>query len=174
MNYHIYYERTTGEKVQTIARATAVPTNEDVVCYQELYGDFEFFVMSRDEFLKRFTKEFAALPKKLQPLIEERGRITEKTKYIEDMQESDDLEIEKQTEQDIPEGADADLIRFLDADTYREKIKIFLGMKEKLDEHLLNNIAVSLDLTLEDDVDAFEFILSHMEMQKRYEKDRLR
>jgi len=174
MNYHLYYERTTGEKVQTIARAIAVPTNEDVVCYQELYGDFEFFVMSRDEFLKRYTKEFAALPKKLQPLIEERGSITEKTKYIEDRQEVDEIEPGELEEDEIPEGADVDLLRFLDADSYREKIKIFTAMKERLDEHLLNNIAVSLDLTLEDGVDGFDYILSHMEMQKHYEKDRLR
>lgn len=166
MNYHIYYERTTGKKVQTIARATAVPSNQDVVCYQELHGEYEFFVMSRDEFLKQFTKEFVGLPKKQQALIEERGQITEKTRYLEE-KAREDLE-----EEEIPEGADLDLIHFLDADSYKEKIKIFLSMKEKLDEHMLNNIAVSLDLTLDDEVDAFEYILSHMEMQKRYEKER--
>lgn len=166
MNYHIYYNKTTGQKVQIIVKATAVATLQEVVCYQELYGENDFFVISTDEFIEQFTKKFPGLPKKERPMLERRGEITQKVRQIETT---------KLPEEDGVQ-ADADLMRFLDAETYREKIEIFMEMqdKEKLTESMLNNIAVCLDLSIGDDMDGFQFILSELEIRKKYEKERLR
>lgn len=164
MNYHIYYNRTTGKKVQTIVRATAVASLQEVVCYQELYDEYEFFVMSSDEFRKQFTKKFPGLPEKENPKLERRGEITEKIRRIEGAVEPEDS---------VSEG-DSDLMRFLDAENYHDKIEIFEAMKrdDKLDDKTLNNIAVCLDLSLEDGVDGYEFIMSELLMRKRYEEGR--
>ncbi|MBP3702771.1 MAG: hypothetical protein J6I65_03190 [Lachnospiraceae bacterium] len=176
MNYHIYYSRTTGKKVQLVVRATAVASLQEVVCYQELYDEYEFFVMSADEFRKQFTKKFPGLPEKDYPELERRGEIAEKTRRIEVKEECEkdsDLKTDKEQEEDN-EQADEDLMRFLDAETYREKIEILEDMKSnnKLDEKMLNNIAVCLDLSLETDRDGYEFIMSELVMRKRYEKER--
>ena len=64
------------------------------------------------------------------------------------------------------------LITFFDADTYKEKIKLLDEMKDDLDDFMLNNIAVSLDLSIEDGVDGFGFIMSELRIRSRYESNR--
>ena len=66
----------------------------------------------------------------------------------------------------------SELIRFLDADTYREKIKILEEMKDRLDDHMLNNMAVSLDLSLEEGVDGYTYIMSELKIRSRFEGKR--
>lgn len=66
----------------------------------------------------------------------------------------------------------SDLLRFLDADTYREKMKILESMKDELNEHILNNMAVSLDLSLEDGVDGYSFLMSELKIRSRFEGKR--
>lgn len=163
VNYHIYYNRTTGQKVQTIVKATAVASFQEVICYQELFGEYEFFVMSVEEFRKQFTKKFAEIPQKEYPELERRGEITEKTRRIETAKP-----------EETEEMADSDLIHFLDAETYQEKIEILENMQaeEKLDEKMLNNIAVCLDLSIENSGGGYELIMSELVMRKRYEKER--
>ena len=45
-------------------------------------------------------------------------------------------------------------------------------MEDELDKHMLNNIAVSLDLPLEDGVDIAELIKSELRIRSRYEGER--
>jgi hypothetical protein len=45
-------------------------------------------------------------------------------------------------------------------------------MQDDLTEHILNNIAVSLDLSLEDDEDGFERIMAELRMREKYESNR--
>lgn len=163
MNYHIYYHKTTGKKVQTITRATAVPSMQDVICYQELHDEFEFYVMSREDFLKEFTRELDGLPAFPRKEIEKRAEITQKIKRIEAKEEPE----QEEKVNDL-------LMRFLDAETNSEKINILRREKDKLDDHILNSIAVCLDLTIDDEDGRYEYIIQHLELQKRYEGSRLR
>lgn len=64
------------------------------------------------------------------------------------------------------------LLLFLDAETYREKIQILEEMKEDLNEHLLNNMAVSLDLSIEDGMDGYALIMSELKIRSRFEGKR--
>ena len=163
MNHHIYYHKETGKRVQTVVRATAVGSMQEVVCYQELYGQYDYFVIPAKDFLELYTKKFPELVAKEQPVLERRGEIEER-RSTEPVKESKE------------EQADNDLMDFLDAETYREKIEILNRMQsnDKLNERMLNNIAVCLDITLEDGRDGYEFILGELEIRKKYEKERLR
>lgn len=165
MNYHIYYNKETGKKVQTIVGATAVPSMQDVVCFQELYDDYEFFVMSREEFLSKFTREFDGIGLTPRRELERRAELPQKRRQIEQK----DLKEKKGMEEGNPL-----LLEFLDAETYREKIKVMYQNRERIDDTLLDIIAVCLDLRLEDEADKFEFILQHLELQQKYENNRLR
>ena len=82
-----------------------------------------------------------------------------------------DVEEETETEPK-PKEEISDLVRFLDADTYREKMKILESMKDDLNEHILNNMAVSLDLSLEDGVDGYSFLMSELKIRSRFEGKR--
>ena len=80
---------------------------------------------------------------------------------------------EKITEEEI---AQRGLLQLLDADGFREKRQIFIGLKPYLNERMLNNIAVALDIVLEDgDLETqYESIMRWMEAFEHYEGRRLR
>ena len=140
-----YYSQKSNKAVQVISQCKILPEGTDAVCYQELSGDFPVYVLEKKQFEKTFWKK---------------GRADDITHGIsDDSQASDDREVSK-------------LIRFLDADTYGEKIKILEGMKDELNDHLLNNMAVSLDLSLEDGVDGYSFLMSELKIRSRYEGNR--
>ena len=64
----------------------------------------------------------------------------------------------------------AKMMDFLDAKTAAEKIRIFEDMREA-DEHVLANIAVSLDVIIDDKGDNYERIMSELKLRKRFEVD---
>ena len=64
------------------------------------------------------------------------------------------------------------LLAFFDAETYKEKMKLLEKMKDDLDDFMLNNIAVSMDLSIEDGADGYEFIMSELRIRSRYESRR--
>lgn len=68
------------------------------------------------------------------------------------------------------------LMQLLDAETFREKRQIFIGLKQYMDKHMLSNIAVALDIVLEegDKESQYESIMRCMEAFERYEGGRLR
>ena len=45
-------------------------------------------------------------------------------------------------------------------------------MEDELDKHMLNNIAVSLDLSIEDGKDGYERIMSELKIRSKYESER--
>ena len=63
------------------------------------------------------------------------------------------------------------MMAFFDARTYRERLKIFEDMKDA-NEHILTNIAVSLDVPLENCKDPYERIWSELKLRKRFESER--
>ena len=95
------------------------------------------------------------------------------------------IEDEKRLEQELRQMADdvilpdslepeaiQKMLAFLDAESCHEKIQILEEMQDDLTEHILNNIAVSLDLSLEDDEDGFERIMAELRMREKYESNR--
>ena len=71
---------------------------------------------------------------------------------------------------------DPGLLAFLEADSYEEKLEVFDSLAGRVDQHMLNTIAVSLDLelsegSLEDQYDTLKNCLLTLE---RYECSRLR
>lgn len=145
MLQNIYYSRKSNQAVQVLSQCRILPEETDAVCYQELYGSFQVYVMERKLFDETFFKK-----------RQEKDNIQSRSK---DSRDSDNSEVSK-------------LIRFLDADTYGEKIKILEGMKDELNEHLLNNMAVSLDLSIEDGVDGYSFLMSELKIRSRFEGNR--
>lgn len=74
------------------------------------------------------------------------------------------------------EIAQKGLMLILDAQNYNEKRKLFLGLRQYLEETHLSSIAVALDIVLEDGdaSEHFEAILYCLEKWEQYEGGRLR
>lgn len=171
MKAGIFYHKRTGDPVQIIARAQTKPTFQEVICYQELTTPYDYYVMEKTQFFSEYVKHFEELPLVGHKQIGKRDDLPDKRPLIS--------RGEIRREEDIPEPEEEDrdprirkLIAFFDADSCRKKIKLLEGMKDELDAFMINNIAVSLDLSIEDGVDGYEFILSELRMRDRYESRR--
>lgn len=67
-------------------------------------------------------------------------------------------------------------LALLDADTYREKRQILVGLREYLNELYLNNLAAALDIVLEEgsSQEHYDTLLHCLETYEKYEGGRLR
>lgn len=71
---------------------------------------------------------------------------------------------------------DPDLLDFLEADSYEKKLEVFGRLAGKADAHMLNTIAISLDLELSGDSieEQYETLKNCLLTLERYECNRLR
>lgn len=169
MTTRIFYHKETGAPVQIIARAQTKPTYQEVICYQELDKPYDYFVMEKKHFFSEYVKEFAELPltdkiaiEKKEDLPDKQPRISRGEVMVEESQE---------TEEEVADIVKA-MLAFLDAKTYDKKIKILEQYKEEWNEHMLNNMAVSLDLPIEGEQDVYSLILSELRTREKYESGR--
>ena len=175
MTSRLFYHKETGAPVQIIARAQTKPTYQEVICYQELTDPYDHFVMEKRQFFAEYVKDFAELPLvgrkqigKKEDLPDRQPRISKGEVLTEEESEETQEEEKSEPETDTIQK----MLAFLDAETYHEKIRILEDMKDELNEHILNNLAVSLDLSIEDGVDGYRLILSELRMRGKYESDR--
>lgn len=146
----IYYSQRSNKAVQMISQCKILPEGTDAICFQEMTGAFQVYVMEREKFYETYCER--------QPRMMGEGAAKGAAAGADDKISSDELV--------------SGLIRFLDADTYWEKSKILEGMKDELDDHILNNMAVSLDLSIEDGVDGYSFLMSELKIRSRFEGKR--
>lgn len=212
----IYYSRRSNKAVQVIAQCRMLPEGTEAVCFQEMSGNYDVFVLGKEHFARIFSKrkgegylpeedietnriEEEEIPKIQGGSDEDDHRVIELGQNVEEAEPEEDNSSEcedivqpeavvrseeehaEENDTDDADGAeDGDapaIIRFLDADTYEEKMKVLEERKDELDEHTLNNMAVSLDLSLEDGIDAYSLVMSELRIRSRYEGkrgDRLR
>ena len=129
----IYYSKKTGEPVQVVAKCSILPDEIPGICFQQMSGEFACYVWDVEHFKANYQKEKVQIKEETEPKPKPK-----------------------------PKEEISDLVRFLDADTYREKMKILESMKDDLNEHILNNMAVSLDLSL----------MSELKIRSRFEGKR--
>lgn len=179
MTNRIFYHKSTGQPVQIIVRAQTKPTYQEVICYQELVEPYEHYVMEKKQFFAEYVREFEDLPLVGRKQIEKRDDLPDKQPRISKGKVTNPSEepVLDAMETPIGEPEQKDpriqkLIAFFDTETYREKIKLMEKMKDDMDEFMLNNIAVSLDLSIENNTDGYEFIMSELKIRSKYESDR--
>ena len=74
------------------------------------------------------------------------------------------------------EIAERGFMELLDSDSYREKYLIFIGLRNYIDKRLLNNIAVALDIVIDDtdEEQQYDSILRCLQTFDKFETNRLR
>ncbi len=182
MKTGIFYHKRTGQPVQIIARAQTKPTFQEVICYQELTKPYDHFVMERRQFFAEYVKDFEELSLANRKQLEKREDLPDKRPLIskgevaEESTEKKESEKESESESEKkPEEKDSrmkKLIEFFDAPTYQEKIKLFENMRNELDDYMLNNIAVGMDLSIENGQDGYRLIMSELLIRNKYEGER--
>ncbi len=84
--------------------------------------------------------------------------------------------MEQEQGPDAQDGVSPKLMAFFDADDLEQKYQILLSMREEMTDHLINNMAVVLDIVIpEGDTDSrYEELKRCIRTKQRYESDRLR
>ena len=186
------YQHFKGKLYRIVALATHTETGEQLVIYQALYGEFQVFARplsmflekvdakkypdaaGKDRFMRIPMAEAAAV---LQPVpapsenpVEPRPAAMPSESNVESRAGA------ASSENSVEPQPDPGLLAFLDADSYEEKLEVFASLEGKVDLHMLNAIAASLDLelsegSLEEQYDTLKSCLMTLE---RYECNRLR
>lgn len=186
------YQHFKGKLYRIVALAAHTETGEQLVIYQALYGEFQVFARplsmflekvdakkypdaaGKDRFMRIPMAEAAAVP---QPVpapsenpVEPRPAAMPSENPVESRPAA------ASSESPVEPQPDPGLLAFLDADSYEEKLEVFASLEGKVDLHMLNAIAASLDLelsegSLEEQYDTLKSCLMTLE---RYECNRLR
>ncbi|MCD7824362.1 MAG: DUF1653 domain-containing protein [Clostridiaceae bacterium] len=189
-----FYRHFKGKLYQVLTVAKDSGTGKEQVVYQALYPPYEKWVRELSEFM-------GPVDRKIYPDAQQQNRFelvapdcfgetvsqAEPEKEKKELALVTDAELEKALKTGQPERylagriegdeiARRGFLLLLDAGTFREKRQIFLGLKQYLDARLLGNIAVALDIVLEDGdtQQQYESILSCLDKFEHYEGGRLR
>ena len=164
------YRHFKNKMYQIVAVATHSETREPYVVYQALYDDFRTYIRPYDMFISevdhvkypevqqkyRFelvgthavTERELANRKIDIPEREIYNTVTEEeiNKCIEEAGNSPE---EKSDEEELL-GVNPKFLKFLDADSFEAKCDIFDSMIDELDDHLINQMAASIDEIIDD------------------------
>lgn len=143
-----YYRHFKDKLYQIVAVATHSETGEKMVVYQAMYGEQEIWVRPYEMFVSEVDHG-------KYPDVEQKYRF-EKT--------------------EPPAEANPLLLRFLDAETYRDKLELFQAWESYADENLLESIAASLDIALGKGSlkEKYREILNCLKTMEHFETNRFR
>ena len=141
---------------QIIAIAYHSETGEKYVVYQAMYDDFKIYIRPYDMFISKVDKDKYPLALPILP-----------GKQPEEVQADNN---------DDGDKVNPYLMGFFDCDTSASQIEYLNSIRGKIDDRLINDIAVSLDLTVDDGNidDRIDSLIRCLKMKARFECGRLR
>ena len=187
------YRHFKGNLYRVITIATHTETREKLVIYQALYGNFGIYARELSMFMSRVDRQkYPDVPQEyrfeLVPEIIGQQAPQQRSKEIAVSETSADPETKPQSpaecmaraaelEAENEEAAlDSRLLAFLDADTYREKLNLLVSMRESLTDDMVNTMAVSLDVEVNEGAieERYDALKNCLLMLEKYECSRLR
>lgn len=169
-----WYRHWKGNLYQILTIGKDSETLKEMVVYQALYGDFQVYIRPLEMFLEVLDpgKYPEATQKHRFELVNrnQNQSFYEETSPIKKEVETESREpvCEQRQERKKPEER---YLAFFDANTYKEKLELLQLLKEDMDERMLNNIAASMDLPIDDEnfEEAFGIIEKNLEQRTRFE-----
>lgn len=168
---------------QVVAVATHSETGEKLVIYQALYGDYGVYARPLEMFTSEVDHEkYPAVTQKYRFERVEKGSLgavaqsNEAEKESEEDEEQEEQIRVSQMEQSLTDGVNPKLMAFFDADTLEERYNILISMRDEVDDHLINSMAVALDVVIpEGEIsDRYDQLKNCIRTKQRYETQRLR
>lgn len=186
-----FYRHFKDRLYQIVAVAEHSETGEQMVVYQALYGDYRIYVRPLDMFMSevdhvkypdvaqkyRFELvEFAKEPQPAEAEAREKKAQPAEAKAREKKAQPAVGEPPKASQESDDETVNPILMEFLEADTLEDKLHIMYCNRNKMDDSLLNSIAISLDLVVEKETikEKYDEILNCLSMMEKFECNRLR
>lgn len=172
------YKHYKGNLYQITAVAMHTETEEMMVVYQALYGEFKYYTRP----LKMFTEQVNIKGKKINrfSLINFYNTSDKNIDNVAIYDETTECAIEDRLEDESSYEYDEQysLMGFLDAKTYTDKMNILKEMRSngELNEQLLRNCAMSIDCAIDEDGldEQYHAIMNCLRMLSKFECTRLR
>ena len=184
-----FYRHFEDKLYQIIAVAKHAETGEELVVYQALYGTYEIYAEPLSLFMSetdhkndsgarqkyRFEKVF---PGKEADMELQEKKVSVRNKSVKNTESINTLKKQEPAEFKDAGGdrPNPDLMEFLDADTLEKKRRILIGMRTRITDRLIDDLAASLDVTVEKGEldERYRDLLTCVETMERFEVNRLR
>ena len=183
------YRHFKNKLYQIITVAKHSETGEELVIYQALYGDFSVYARPLAMFVSEVDHEkYPDVTQKYRfERVERETLRAAKQIFSAGEKVADEEELSGgqnqfvvQRPSDTREAEEPEvnprLMQFLDADDFEEKYNVLVGMRDQIDDNLLNAMAVSIDAVLpEGDLsERYDALKYTVRTRGRYESLRLR
>ncbi|MTK06861.1 MAG: DUF1653 domain-containing protein [Hungatella sp.] len=164
-----FYRHFKDKMYQVVAVAIHSETREKMVVYQALYGTFDVYVRPLSMFISEVDHE--KYPDVLQKYRFE--RVDLKDSDSKDQPEAEQKEEEKKEEH---HGPNKNLLAFLDAETYHEKLEVLRTYKDKFTAEELLAICEIMEIGRADSEpeEKYYAVERYLELQIKYDGTRLR
>lgn len=156
------YKHFKGNLYKVITTAVHTETEEQLVIYQALYGDFKVYARP----LAMFTEE---VDKVKYPDVSQKMRFEPVQQLVEPV-----VATAEQASKEMP-SLDPMVEAYLDTDSYREKINILHGLQHRITEDMLTTMAIAIDFELpEGDINTqYDALNNCLLTKEKYECSRI-
>lgn len=170
-----FYRHFKGNLYQILSTAVHTETGESLVIYQALYGEFQVFARPLAMFCG-VTEDGQERFIKTKPENQPVDSMEFEWKHSDQCQERSHGRKEQLETPEKDKKLYQQMEKFYDADSYEEKLNYLMSMRGHLNDTMLANIAVSLDIVVQDGSleEQFQSIVSCLKMMKKYQSSRLR
>lgn len=153
------YRHFKGDFYKIIAIATHSETGEQMVVYQAMYGAHEYYVRPLDMFISKVDRQ-------KYPDADQEYRF--ELAQDNDMMTPEEIAQEQST-------IDPLILEFLDSDTYTDKKNILTALHHKITNEMINTLAASLDIVIEDGAleERYSQLYNCLTTRDRYECNRI-
>ena len=165
------YRHFKNKLYQIVTVAKHSETGESYVVYQALYGNFQTYIRPYDMFMSEVDR--VKYPEVTQKYRFEK---VEKVQNVADETPTKEVIHIPVVSEDETEGVNPYLMEFFEQRTAAEKIEYLSSIRTKIDDRLINDIAASMDLTVDaGDIDIrYSSLISCLNTMARFECGRLR
>lgn len=185
------YKHFKGNLYKIVTVATHTETEEELVIYQALYGDFKIYARPLSMFMEEVDRvKYPNATQKMRfELVEQMVAAPIAAQVEADVAEEkvvapdarveeaaiENVKVIENTETEEEITLDPLLEAYLDTDSYRERINILHGLQHRMTEHMLNTMAIVIDFELpEGDIQTkFNALNDCLLTKEKYECNRM-
>ena len=181
------YKHFKGNLYKIVTVATHTETEEELVIYQALYGDFKIYARPLSMFMEEVDRvKYPNVTQKMRfELVEQLVAAPVAAPVVADVVEEKVVVPETSVEDAVVETVEAEeteelmldplVEAYLDTDSYREKINILHGLYHRITEDMLTTMAIVIDFELpEGDVQAkYDALNDCLLTKEKYECNRM-
>lgn len=137
---------TKDKPYQVITMGIHKETCENMVIYQALFGEYSTYVLPLSKFIDEVQGDISVLHTSA---VLAANTTKAQDEHLEKVLKEDSHKDNKE-DADSLEKVNHVLLSFLDAETYNNKLEIITAHITEMDDRLINNMAASLDCTVDD------------------------